>query len=90
MWDRHERPRAHRHDDADRARARLPVRPAQLVGARRHGPISRYTFPDGRQGRLSTGYDLTRSVLAGPRFGSRLAIPANQVPLRPEPPASTE
>jgi cytochrome P450 len=45
--------------------------PAQLLDARRHGPISRYTFPDGHQGWLITGYDLTRSVLADPRFSSR-------------------
>ncbi|QFY10264.1 cytochrome P450 [Nonomuraea phyllanthi] len=45
--------------------------PAELVEARRHGPISHFTFPDGHQGRLVTGYDLVRSVLADPRFSSR-------------------
>ncbi|MFE0592931.1 cytochrome P450 [Micromonospora echinospora] len=45
--------------------------PAELVDARRHGPISRYTFPGGRPGWLITGYDLVRSVLADPRFSSR-------------------
>ncbi|WP_229397574.1 cytochrome P450 [Micromonospora okii] len=45
--------------------------PAELVDARRHGPISRYTFPGGRPGWLVTGYDLVRSVLADRRFSSR-------------------
>ncbi|WP_067170672.1 cytochrome P450 [Microtetraspora niveoalba] len=45
--------------------------PAELVDARRHGPISRYPFPDGHQGWLITGYDLVRSVLADSRFSSR-------------------
>ncbi|MBP2706724.1 cytochrome P450 [Microbispora sp. RL4-1S] len=45
--------------------------PAELVEARGHGPISRYSFPDGHQGWLITGYDLVRSVLADPRFSSR-------------------
>ena len=45
--------------------------PAELIDARRHGPISRYPFPDGHQGWLITGYDLARSVLADPRFSSR-------------------
>ncbi|MEU6429269.1 cytochrome P450 [Microbispora sp. NPDC046973] len=45
--------------------------PAELIDARRHGPISRYLFPDGHQGWLITGYDLVRSVLADSRFSSR-------------------
>ncbi|MFC4563639.1 cytochrome P450 [Nocardiopsis mangrovi] len=45
--------------------------PAELTDARRHGPISRYTFPGGEPGWLITGYDLARSVLADPRFSSR-------------------
>ncbi|MFG3498875.1 cytochrome P450 [Streptomyces sp. NPDC047928] len=45
--------------------------PAELVDARRHGPISRYTHPGGRPGWLITGYDLVRSVLADQRFSSR-------------------
>ncbi|MET9646324.1 cytochrome P450 [Streptomyces syringium] len=45
--------------------------PAELIDARRHGPISRYTFPGGKPGWLITGYDLVRSVLADPRFSSR-------------------
>ncbi|WP_067825802.1 cytochrome P450 [Actinomadura kijaniata] len=45
--------------------------PDELIDARRHGPISRYTFPGGRPGWLVTGYDLVRSVLADPRFSSR-------------------
>ncbi|SCL27181.1 cytochrome P450 [Micromonospora inyonensis] len=45
--------------------------PAELIDARRHGPISRYTFPGGRPGWLITGYDLVRSVLADSRFSSR-------------------
>lgn len=45
--------------------------PAELVDARRHGPISRYTHPGGKSGWLITGYDLVRSVLADPRFSSR-------------------
>ncbi len=45
--------------------------PAELTDARRHGPISRYPFPDGHEGWLITGYDLVRSVLADPRFSSR-------------------
>ncbi|MGS2647573.1 cytochrome P450 [Streptosporangium sp. LJ11] len=45
--------------------------PKELVQAREHGPISRYTFPDGHEGWLVTGYDLVRSVLADSRFSSR-------------------
>ncbi|MER8002860.1 cytochrome P450 [Streptomyces sp. NPDC095613] len=45
--------------------------PAELLDARRHGPISRYTFPGGRPGWLITGYDLVRAVLADQRFSSR-------------------
>ncbi|MER7393900.1 cytochrome P450 [Streptomyces sp. NPDC000151] len=45
--------------------------PAELTDARRHGPISRYTFPGGKPGWLITGYDLVRSVLADSRFSSR-------------------
>ncbi|QIS12857.1 cytochrome P450 [Nocardia arthritidis] len=45
--------------------------PAELIDARRHGPISRYTFPGGRPGWLITGYDLVRAVLADSRFSSR-------------------
>ncbi|WP_030843936.1 cytochrome P450, partial [Streptomyces hygroscopicus] len=55
--------------------ARQPGRPfdppAELLDARRHGPISRYTFPSGKPGWLLTGYDLIKSVLADPRFSSR-------------------
>ncbi|RKR91951.1 cytochrome P450 [Micromonospora pisi] len=45
--------------------------PAELIEARQHSPISRYTFPGGKPGWLVTGYDLVRSVLADPRFSSR-------------------
>jgi cytochrome P450 len=45
--------------------------PAELLDARRHGPISRLTHPGGQSGWLITGYDLVRSVLADPRFSSR-------------------
>ncbi|MFI2240527.1 cytochrome P450 [Streptomyces chrestomyceticus] len=45
--------------------------PAELTDARRHGPISRYTFPGGKPGWLITGYDLVRAVLADQRFSSR-------------------
>ncbi|MEU9852453.1 cytochrome P450 [Streptomyces sp. NPDC047974] len=45
--------------------------PAELLDARRHGPLSRYTHPGGKPGWLVTGYDLARSVLADPRFSSR-------------------
>ncbi|KUL24237.1 cytochrome P450 [Streptomyces regalis] len=45
--------------------------PAELIDARRHGPISRYTHPGGIPGWLITGYDLVRSVLADSRFSSR-------------------
>ena len=45
--------------------------PTELIDARRHGPISRYTFPGGKPGWLVTGYDLVRSVLADSRFSSR-------------------
>ncbi|MFI8997554.1 cytochrome P450 [Streptomyces sp. NPDC053542] len=45
--------------------------PAELTDARRHGPLSRYVFPGGKEGWLITGYDLVRSVLADPRFSSR-------------------
>ncbi|MFE7381997.1 cytochrome P450 [Streptomyces zhihengii] len=45
--------------------------PAELLDARRHGPISRYTHPGGKPGWLITGYEMVRSVLADPRFSSR-------------------
>ncbi|MEV7959379.1 cytochrome P450 [Streptomyces sp. NPDC058316] len=45
--------------------------PAELIDARRHGPISRCTHPGGKPGWLITGYDLVRSVLADSRFSSR-------------------
>ncbi|MER5184513.1 cytochrome P450 [Streptomyces sp. NPDC002896] len=45
--------------------------PAELIDARRHGPISRYTHPGGKPGWLITGYDLVRSILADSRFSSR-------------------
>ncbi|MEU6114307.1 cytochrome P450 [Streptomyces sp. NPDC047117] len=47
--------------------------PAELLDARRHGPISRYTHPGpgGKPGWLITGYDMVRSVLADPRFSAR-------------------
>ena len=45
--------------------------PAELLNARRHGPLSRYTFPGGQAGWLVTGYDLVRAVLADQRFSSR-------------------
>ncbi|MFE9366391.1 cytochrome P450 [Streptomyces sp. NPDC006978] len=45
--------------------------PAELLEARRHGPLSSYTFPDGHVGWLVTGYDLVKSVLSDPRFSSR-------------------
>ncbi|MCM3808578.1 cytochrome P450 [Streptomyces sp. DR7-3] len=55
--------------------ARQPGRPfdppAELLDARRHGPISRYIFPGGKPGWLLTGYDLIKSVLADSRFSSR-------------------
>lgn len=44
--------------------------PTELVDARRHSPISRYTFPGGRPGWLITGFDLVRAVLADSRFSS--------------------
>ncbi|MGW2119502.1 cytochrome P450 [Streptomyces zhihengii] len=45
--------------------------PAELLDARRHGPISRYTHPGGKPGWLITGYEMVRSVLTDPRFSSR-------------------
>ncbi|MEV6997727.1 cytochrome P450 [Streptomyces sp. NPDC093982] len=45
--------------------------PTELLDARRHGPISRFTHEGGEPGWLITGYDLVRSVLADPRFSSR-------------------
>ncbi|MFI7537237.1 cytochrome P450 [Streptosporangium sp. NPDC049376] len=45
--------------------------PKELIEAREQSPISRLTFADGHQGWLVTGYDLTRSILADPRFSSR-------------------
>ena len=45
--------------------------PSELTEARRHSPISRFTFADGRPGWLVTGYDLVRAVLADTRFSSR-------------------
>lgn len=51
--------------------------PAELIDARRHGPMSRYVFPDGHEGWLITGYDLVRSVLADPRVSSRKELMAH-------------
>ena len=55
--------------------ARQPDRPfdppAELIDARRRGPISRLAHPGGQPGWLITGYDLVRSVLADSRFSSR-------------------
>ncbi|MFE0148459.1 cytochrome P450 [Nonomuraea sp. NPDC059007] len=45
--------------------------PKELVQAREHGPISRFTFADGHEGWVVTGYELVRSVLADQRFSSR-------------------
>ncbi|MEQ4722969.1 cytochrome P450 [Nonomuraea sp. B19D2] len=45
--------------------------PKELIEIREHGPISRFTFPDGHPGWLVTGFDLVRAVLADPRFSSR-------------------
>ncbi|MEV8128126.1 cytochrome P450 [Streptomyces sp. NPDC085944] len=45
--------------------------PAELLEARRHGPLSSYTFPGGHVGWLVTGFDLIKSVLSDPRFSSR-------------------
>ncbi|MFI9408050.1 cytochrome P450 [Nocardia sp. NPDC052316] len=45
--------------------------PAELIEARRHAPISHYTFPGGKPGWLVTGYELVRSILADSRFSSR-------------------
>ncbi|WP_328419576.1 cytochrome P450 [Streptomyces sp. NBC_00443] len=45
--------------------------PAELLDARRHGPISRFTHEGGKPGWLITGYELVRSVLADSRFSSR-------------------
>ncbi|MGW8374856.1 cytochrome P450 [Streptomyces sp. ODS28] len=45
--------------------------PPELLEARRHAPLSSYTFPGGRPGWLVTGYDLVRAVLADQRFSSR-------------------
>ncbi|MGX2994413.1 cytochrome P450 [Streptomyces sp. JNUCC 64] len=48
--------------------------PAELLDARRHAPLSRYTHIWGKRGWLITGYDLVRSVLADPRFSSRKEV----------------
>ncbi|MFG3216026.1 cytochrome P450 [Streptomyces tendae] len=45
--------------------------PAELLEARRQGPLSSYTFPGGHVGWLVTGFDLIKSVLSDPRFSSR-------------------
>ncbi|MFE0075340.1 cytochrome P450 [Nonomuraea sp. NPDC059023] len=45
--------------------------PKELLDIRERGPIARYSFPDGHQGWLVTGFDLVRSVLADQRFSSR-------------------
>ncbi|WP_431911074.1 cytochrome P450 [Nonomuraea jabiensis] len=45
--------------------------PKELIQTREHSPITPYSFPDGHQGWLVTGFDLVRSVLADPRFSSR-------------------
>ncbi|PZG23318.1 cytochrome P450 [Nonomuraea aridisoli] len=45
--------------------------PKELTQAREQSPISRFTFADGHQGWVVTGYDLVRSILADQRFSSR-------------------
>ena len=51
--------------------------PPELIEAREHGAISRYTFPGGEPGWLVTGYELVRSILADPRFSSRKELMLN-------------
>ncbi|MEO3874212.1 cytochrome P450 [Nonomuraea sp. B12E4] len=51
--------------------------PKELIEAREHSPISRFTFADGHQGWLITGFDLVRSVLADSRFSSRRELMAH-------------
>ncbi|MET9567054.1 cytochrome P450 [Streptomyces tauricus] len=66
--------------------------PTELLEARRHGPLSHYTFPGGKPGWLVTGYDLVRSVLADPRFSARKelmlhpTIDYGDIELSPAPP----
>ncbi|MFE3458433.1 cytochrome P450 [Nocardiopsis aegyptia] len=55
----------------ERRRGRPFDPPPELTDARRHGPISRFTFANGKPGWVVTGYDLVRSVLADTRFSSR-------------------
>ncbi|MFF4732265.1 cytochrome P450 [Streptomyces mirabilis] len=45
--------------------------PAELLEARSHGPISRFTFPGDVPAYVITGYDQVRSILADPRFSAR-------------------
>ncbi|GAA4051536.1 cytochrome P450 [Nonomuraea soli] len=45
--------------------------PKELIEAREQSPLSRFTFADGHQGWVITGFDLIRQVMADPRFSSR-------------------
>lgn len=54
--------------------------PRELARLREQRPISRMLFPDGHVGRLVTGYELTRAILADPRFSSRHELMHNPFP----------
>ncbi|MGW3346116.1 cytochrome P450 [Nonomuraea rubra] len=41
------------------------------LGLRRRAPLSRLAYPDGHLGWVATGYDVTRAILADPRFSTR-------------------
>jgi cytochrome P450 len=58
---------------------------------REHGPLRRLVFPDGHVGWLVTSHELTRAVLADPRFSSRYELmhypmPGGPAELPPAPP----
>ncbi|NKY87682.1 cytochrome P450 [Nocardia veterana] len=48
--------------------------PAGLAELRARNPLQRMLFPDGHRGRLATGYDTARAILADPRFSSRVEL----------------
>ncbi|MGW4592293.1 cytochrome P450 [Amycolatopsis thermoflava] len=65
--------------------------PTGFTRLRESRPVCPLVFPDGHEGRLVTGYDEVRQVLADTRFSSRLDLDIIHVPyLTPGMPAPTE
>ena len=65
--------------------------PREITRLRDTRPVSPLLFPDGHEGRLVTGYDEVRQLMADTRFSSRLDLDVVHVPYEtPGMPAPTE